>query len=51
VLLLTVACPGITRAAELTLVAPNGDTAYTVTDDNPAVNTWMVGPALNAEAP
>ncbi len=34
-----------------TLIAPNGDTAYTVTDDNPAVNTWMVGPALNAEAP
>ena len=34
-----------------TFVAPNGDTTWSVTDDNPFVDTWMLGNELYANVP
>lgn len=42
------AIEGTKQIAQTTLAASNGDTVWTVTDDNPSVETWMDGNMLFA---
>ena len=41
---------GDTYIGTSTLVAPNGDTVWSVVDDSDVVNTWMVGSAMYGRA-